>query len=115
LAEKPWSLALVIAALGAAGGFMDLLYQVQATEFSQAGDRSVAMASSGLGWILCPLIAPMVTGWLAQNYGFQIAFSAAGLFFFLVAAGTRLWHRVLARQERAMGLFESATAPVEQK
>ncbi|HEY2988365.1 MAG TPA: MFS transporter, partial [Candidatus Binatia bacterium] len=47
LAEKPWSLALVIAALGAAGGFMDLLYQVQATEFSQAGDRSVAMASSG--------------------------------------------------------------------
>jgi MFS family permease len=105
----------VIAALGAAGGFMDLLYQVQATEFSQAGDRSVAMASSGLGWILCPLITPMVTGCLAQNYGFQIAFSAAGSFFFLMAAGTRLWHRVLARQGSSLGSFESSRAVAEQK
>ena len=96
LAEKPWSLAIVIAALGAAGGFMDLLYQVQASEFSRAGDRSVAMASAGLGWILCPLITPMVVGWLAQAHGFQIAFLAAGLFFVLIAAGTRLWHRLLA-------------------
>ncbi|MGH7769843.1 MAG: MFS transporter, partial [Candidatus Binatia bacterium] len=73
--HNPIALAFVIVGLGASGGFMDLLYQVQATEFSKAGDRSVAMASSGLGWILCPLITPMAVGWLAQNYGFQLAFS----------------------------------------
>jgi len=93
--RNPAALALVIVGLGAAGGFMDLLYQVQATEFSKAGDRSVAMASSGLGWILCPLVAPMVVGWLAQTYGFRLAFSAAGGFFLLIATGTRVWHRLL--------------------
>jgi MFS family permease len=99
LAEKPWSLALAIVALGASGALMDLLYQVQAAEFSAAGDRSVAMASTGLGWIFCPLITPMIVGWLAQEQGFRIAFFAAGLFFLLIAAGTRVWLRLLAPQE----------------
>jgi len=99
LAEKPLSLGFVIVALGAAGGIMDLLYQVQAAEFSRAGDRSVAMASTGLGWILCPLITPMIVGWLAQVQGFKVAFSVAGLFIILIAAGTRLWHRLLAPRE----------------
>ena len=94
-AEKPLPLGFVIVALGAAGGFMDLLYQVQAAEFSRAGDRSVAMASTGLGWILCPLITPMIVGWLAQVYGFRFAFFVAGLFFLSIAVGTRLWHRLL--------------------
>jgi MFS family permease len=94
-AENPLSLGFVIIALGAAGGLMDLLYQVQAAEFSRAGDRSVAMAGTGLGWNFCPLITPMIVGWLAQVKGFQFAFLAAGLFFVLVAAGTRLWHRLL--------------------
>ena len=95
LAENSLSLGFVIVALGAAGGVMDLLYQVQAAEFSSVGDRSVAMASTGLGWILCPFITPMIVGWLAQVQGFQLAFLVAGLFFLLVAAGTRLWHRLL--------------------
>lgn len=99
LAEKPLSLGFVIVALGAAGGIMDLLYQVQAAEFSRAGDRSVAMASTGLGWILCPLITPMIVGWLAQVQGFKVAFSVAGLFFLLMAAGSRLWHRLLLPAE----------------
>jgi MFS family permease len=99
LSEKPWSLAIVIVVLGAAGGIMDLLYQVQAAEFSRAGDRSVAMASTGLGWILCPLITPMIVGWLAQVQGFQPAFLFTGLFFLLMAAGTALWHRLLLRAE----------------
>jgi MFS family permease len=95
-ADHAIALAFVIVGLGAAGGFMDLLYQVEATGFSKAGDRAVAMASSGLGWILCPLITPMVLGWLAQNHGFQIAFLAGGLFFLLIAVGTRVWHRLLS-------------------
>jgi len=99
--QNPVGLAFVIVGLGASGGFMDLLYQVQATEFSKAGDRSVAMASSGLGWILCPLVTPMAVGWLAQNYGFQLAFFAAGLFFISIAAGTHLWHRLLSPVEAA--------------
>jgi MFS family permease len=98
-AQNPAALAFVIVGLGASGGFMDLLYQVQATEFSKAGDRSVAMASSGLGWILCPLIMPMIVGWLAQNYGFRLAFFTAGAFFLLVAAGTHMWHRLLIRRD----------------
>ena len=84
---------------------MDLLYQVQVTEFSRAGDRSVAMASGGLGWILCPLITPMIVGWLAQAHGFQFAFLAAGLFFLLIAAGTSLWHRLLTPPEASPGGF----------
>lgn len=94
-AENAWSLAFVFAAVGAFGALMDLLYQVQAAEFSRAGDRSVAMASSGLGWIICPLVTPITVGWLAQVFGFRFAFLAAGLFFLLVVMGTRLWHRLL--------------------
>jgi len=99
LAAKPLALGFVIVALGTAGAIMDLLYQVEAAEFSRAGDRSVAMASSGLGFILCPLITPMIVGWLAQVQGFKVAFSVAGLFILLIAAGTRLWHRLLALRE----------------
>jgi MFS family permease len=99
LSETPFSLGIVIVALGAAGGIMDLLYQVQAAEFSRAGDRSVAMASTGLGWIFCPLITPMIVGWLAQVQGFQPAFLVTGLFFLLMAAGTALWHRLLLPAE----------------
>jgi MFS family permease len=96
LAEQPFFLVLCIAALGAAGGIMDLLYQVQASEFSGAGDRTVTMASMGLGWNLSPFLTPILLGWLAEVQGFQFAFLAAGLFFLLIAVGTRLWHRLLA-------------------
>jgi hypothetical protein len=37
----------------------------------------------------------MAVGWIAQVYGFRLAFIAAGVFFLLLAAGTRLWHRLL--------------------
>ena len=95
LAGRGVFLGLFIVALGAAGGLMDLLYQVQAAEFSRADERSVAMAATGLGWILCPFVTPMLVGWLAEVRGFRLAFIAAGLFFLLVAAGTRLWHRLM--------------------
>lgn len=95
LAEEPLLLASAFLALGAAGASMDLLYQVQTAEFSRAGDRSVAMASAGLGWIFCPFFTPMIVGWLAEVQGFQFAFLATGVFFLLIAAGTRLWHRLL--------------------
>jgi len=96
LAEQPLFLGSAVVALGAAGAGMDLLYQVQTAEFSRVGDRSVAMASTGLGWILCPLFTPMIVGWLAEAQGFRFAFLATGIFFLLLALGTRLWHRLLA-------------------
>jgi MFS family permease len=83
--------AIVVA--GCAGSFMDLLYQVEATEFSRAGDRTMAMAVSGLGWIICPLVIPMIMGWLAQNYGFSVAFAAAGMLFLSFAAASGVLHR----------------------
>ena len=92
----PILLMLCIAGLGAAGGIMDLLYLVEASEQSTTSDRSVAMASMGSGWNLSPLITPLAVGWLVEVYGFQFAFWASGLFFLFVAAGTRLWHRLLA-------------------
>lgn len=95
LTEQAFFIALSIAGLGAAGGVMDLLYQVQASEFSRAGDRSVTMASMGLGWNLSPFVTPILLGWLAEVQGFQFAFLAAGAVFLLIAAGTRLWHRLL--------------------
>ena len=88
-------LVLFIAALGAAGGILDLLYLVPAAELSKAGDRSIAMASMGLGWNLAPFLTPLLVGWLAEVRGFRFAFLAAGLFFLVVSAGTRLWHRLL--------------------
>ena len=92
----PIFLTLCIAGLGAAGGIMDLLYLMEAAEQSKASDRSVTMASMGLGWNLSPVITPMAVGWLVDAHGFEFAFWASGLFFLLVAAGTRLWHRLLA-------------------
>lgn len=89
-------LGLCIAALGAAGIVMDLLNQVQATEWSTAGERTVAMASMGLGWNFCPFLTPILVAWLAEAQGFRFAFLAAGAFFVLAAAGTRLWYRLLA-------------------
>jgi hypothetical protein len=83
--------AIVVA--GCAGSFMDLLYQVEATEFSRAGDRTMAMAVSGLGWIICPLVIPMMMGWLAQSYGFSVAFAAAGVLFLSFAAASGVLHR----------------------
>lgn len=91
--QHPAAIALAIIAAGAAGSFMDLLYQVEATEFSDAGDRTMAMAVSGLGWIICPLVMPMIMGWLAQSYGFQAAFAAAGLLFLSLAAASGFLHR----------------------
>src|SRR5262249_4317254 len=75
------AIAVAIVVTGCAGSFMDLLYQVEATEFSHAGDRTIAMAVSGLGWIICPLVIPLIMGWLAENYGFQVSFAIAGLLF----------------------------------
>ncbi len=101
-AQNPVVLALAIVGAGAAGGFMDLLYQVEATEFSQAGDRAVAMAGTGLGWIVCPLTMPMAMGWLAENYGFQTAFAVAGLLFLALAAASGFLHRRLAPASAAV-------------
>jgi MFS family permease len=103
LAQHPLLLAVAIVALGSAGASMDLLYQVQTAELSGVGDRSVAMASTGLGWILCPFLTPMIVGWLAQEYGFRFAFLFAGVAFLLVAGGTQLWHRLLL--PRGAGAF----------
>jgi MFS family permease len=86
-------LAPAIVVAGCAGSFMDLLYQVEATEFSHAGDRTMAMAVSGLGWIICPLVIPLMMGWLAQNYGFPVSFAVAGLLFISFAALSGSLHR----------------------
>ncbi|MBI4529551.1 MAG: MFS transporter [Deltaproteobacteria bacterium] len=99
LAESLSLGALLIALLGASGAVMDLLYQVQASEWSQPRDRSVAMATAGLGWVVCPFSAPLIVGWLAEAHGFGIAFMASGVFFLLASLGTRLWHRLLAPAE----------------
>ena len=95
--------AACVALLGAAGAVMDLLYQVQTSEWSKAKDRSVAMASTGLGWVICPVTAPVIVAWLAEGYGFSVAFAATGVFLLLVAAGSRLWHRWLAPAELSAG------------
>lgn len=91
--------AACVALLGAAGAVMDLLYQVQTSEWSKAKDRSVAMASTGLGWVICPLTAPVIVAWLAEGHGFSFAFLVSGAFLLLMAAGSRLWHRWLAPAE----------------
>ncbi|MBI2360877.1 MAG: MFS transporter, partial [Deltaproteobacteria bacterium] len=98
-------LGLCIFFLGSAGAIMDLLNQVQATEWSQAGDRTVAMASMGLGWNLCPFFTPLIVGWVAEVQGFRVAFVAAGALLALAAAGTGLWYRWLGAE--AYGLKEN--------
>lgn len=95
LVEKPFFLGFCISALGASGVLMDLLCQVQASEWSRARDRSVAMASMGLGWAFSPFLTPLLVGWLAEVLSFQFAFLAAGTFFLLMAAGTQVWYRLL--------------------
>lgn len=91
-------LGLCIFFLGSAGAVLDLLNQVQATEWSQAGDRTVAMASMGLGWNFCPFLTPLIVGWVAEAQGFRFAFVAAGALFVLAAAGTGLWYRWLGAE-----------------
>ncbi len=89
-------LALCLAALGTASGLMDVWYQVRATQLSSPSDRSVSMASMGLGWNLAYIVTPMAVGWLAQIQGIRFALLATGCFLLLFACGTRLWHRLLA-------------------
>lgn len=93
LMERLILLALCIAALGIASGVMDLWYQVQATELSEAKNRSMAMASVGLGWPLSLFIAPLLLGWIAEVKGFPFAFLASGIFFLLVSAASHLYYR----------------------
>lgn len=106
-------LGLCIFFLGSAGAVMDLLNQVQATEWSRAGDRTVAMASMGLGWNLCPFFTPLIVGWVAEAQGFRFAFVAAGALFVLAAAGTGLWYRWLGAE--AYALKESRDEALEAK
>ncbi len=89
-------LALCLAALGTASGLMDVWYQVRATQLSSPSDRSVSMASMGLGWNLAYIVTPMAVGWLAQIQGIRFALLTTGCVLFLFACGTRLWHRLLA-------------------
>ncbi len=98
-------LILCIIAMGAGGGIMDLLYQVQAAALSRASDRSMAMASTGLGWNLSPFFAPLIVGWLVEMWGFELAFLAAGCFLLLAGAGTRLWFHLCSLDERALRKF----------
>ncbi len=101
LLENLYLLAPCIVAVGTAGGVLDLWYQVQATELSEARDRSMAMATTSLGWPLSLIIAPLLLGWLADTKGFQFTFVVTGVFFLLVAAGSHLWH-LGVRQKAAL-------------
>jgi len=91
LLGKLYFLGPCIVAVGAAGGVLDLFYQLQATELSDARDRSMAMATTSVGWPLSLITAPLLLGWLADTKGFQFTFVVTGLFFVLVAAGSGLW------------------------
>ena len=95
-------LGLCIFVLGLAGSVMDLLNQVQATEWSDADGRTVAMASMGLGWNFCPFLTPIIVGWIAEAQGFRFAFLATGALFVLAAAGTGLWYRWLGAEAYAL-------------
>ncbi len=92
LLQELYLLAPCIIAVGVAGGTLDLWYQVQATELSEVRDRSVAMATTSLGWPLSLIIAPLLLGWLADTKGFQFTFVVTGMFFLFVAMGSRFWH-----------------------
>ncbi|MFQ5854013.1 MAG: MFS transporter, partial [Candidatus Binatia bacterium] len=113
--ERYLFLTLCLVVLGAGGGVMDLLYQVQASTLSQASDRSMAMASTGMGWNLSPFFMPMIVGWLVEMWGFRFAFLAAGLFLLLIGTGAKLWFRLFALDGRALSKLaskESVTYPV---
>ncbi len=98
-------LTLCVVVMGAGGGVMDLLYQVQASALSHASNRSMAMASTGLGWNISPFLAPLIVGWLVDMWGFEVAFIAAGCFLLAVGAGTRLWFYLCGLDERALSEF----------
>ena len=113
--DRYFLLGLLIILLGAGGGIMDLLAQVQASALSQASDRSMAIASTGMGWNLSSFFIPLTVGWLVEMLGFEIAFLISGLFLMLIGAGTKFWFRLCALDE---GVFtklvreESETYPV---
>jgi len=92
LLEELYLLGPCIVAVGTSGGVLDLWYQVQATELSEARDRSMAMATTSLGWPLSLIITPLLLGWLAHTKGFQFTFVVTGVFFVLVAAGSHIWN-----------------------
>ena len=98
-------LSVCIIALGAAGGVMDLLYQVQAAASSQTSNRSMAMASMGMGWNLSPFFMPIIVGWMVEIWGFEKAFLVAGAFMIVIAAVTRLLFRVGGLDEYSLGRF----------
>ncbi len=113
--DRYFLLGLLIILLGAGGGIMDLLAQVQASALSQASDRSMAIASMGMGWNLSAFFVPLVTGWLVEMLGFEIAFLVSGLFLMLIGAGTNFWFRICALDEGAFTKLvskESETYPV---
>ncbi len=94
---------------------MDLLAQVQASALSQASDRSMAIASTGMGWNLSGFFVPLITGWLVEMLGFEIAFLVSGLFLMLIGVGTNIWFRICALDEGAFTTLvskESETYPV---
>ncbi len=101
LLDELYLLGPCIVAVGAAGGVLDLWYQVQATELSEVRDRSMAMATTSLGWPLSLIIAPLLLGWLVDTKGFQFTFVVTGVFFLLVAVGSRLWY-LGVRQKAAL-------------
>jgi MFS family permease len=98
-------LGLCIILLGAGGGVMDLLYQVQASAFSRAGDRSMAMASAGMGWNLSPFFLPLMVGWLVEMWGFETALVSSGVFVILMGAGTNYWFRLCDLDEKTLREF----------
>jgi len=100
--EHYFLLSLCVVVLGVGGGIMDLLYQVQASALSHAGDRSMAMASTGMGWNLSPFFMPLIIGWVAESWSFESAFLVAGSFMLLAGAGTRWWFYFCALDERAL-------------
>ena len=48
---------------------------------------------------------PLIVGWLVEMWGFQAAFLAAGLFLILIGAGTKLWFRLCALDERSLSEY----------
>ena len=112
--EQYFLLILCIILLGAGGGVMDLLYQVQASALSQASDRSMAMASTGMGWNISPFFMPLIVGWLVEVWGYEIAFLVSGLFLVLAGAGTHFWFHLCALDEGVFAKLvgkESETYP----
>lgn len=97
--ERYFLLSLTIILLGVGGGVMDILVQVQASALSQVSDRSMAMASTGMGWNFSSFFIPLIVGWLVETLGFEIAFLVSGLFLMLIGAGTNFWFRICALDE----------------